>query len=416
MLIPLGFLSVGSVGWISHLGTINVSDARNRSSALDSDKNLYTAGTDLSQCLISKQDSNGVIQWQRKLSGAHESVGWGVALDSSNNVYVTGSTIINSGEQGRILVLKYNNSGTLQWQRTLGSGTTTNEGRAIAVNAQGEVFIVGVSTVPGGSAIQLAKYNTSGTLQWQKTLGGGTSDGGAGIALDGDSNIYIAGSTFTSNVSFMQVAKYNTSGSLLWQKTLGPSADGVSISIDSAGNIYALGSSVISVFGIQLVKYNSSGVLQWQRRFSSAQASFAFSTEADSSGNVYIAGQALDGIYIAKLDTSGNVLWQRQLTGTGITTGSGLTADSENIYGVGLASISGANAASSIKLPNDGDGIGTYTINSRTVTYSAVTLTVEASSLTDSTSSRTDATSSLVGASSSLTSNTSTLAQALIEI
>ena len=78
------------------------------------------------KCFTAKFNSSGTIQWQRTLDGSTQhDRGTGIAVDSSGNVYIAGFGAWTSGKSYEILIAKYNSSGTLQYQRTLGGGGNT---------------------------------------------------------------------------------------------------------------------------------------------------------------------------------------------------------------------------------------------------------------------------------------------------
>ncbi|WP_428662095.1 SBBP repeat-containing protein [Runella sp.] len=199
--------------------------------------------------------------------------GQSIAVDGSGNVYITGyfsgtaafgSTSKTSAGGYDIFVAKYNNSGSLQWVQTAG-GTGSDVGYGIAVDGSGNVYITGYffgtatfgstsKTSAGISDIFVAKYNTGGTLQWVQTAGGTSTELGYGIAVDGSGNVYITGNfqgtaTFGSTLktsaggSDIFVAKYNTNGIFQWVQTAGGTNEdyGQKIDSDTNGNLYVTG-------------------------------------------------------------------------------------------------------------------------------------------------------------------------------
>jgi len=190
-----------------------------------------------------------------------------------------------------------------------------------------------------GSAIVV----TPTISNWTALLGSTTTDYGNDIDVDALGNLVVVGDTFGSvNGATLQgsldgfIAKYDQDGLLLWSQQLGTVAldryNGVTI--DSNGNVYAIGSSQgnlaatnLGGYDIVLSKHDSSGNLLWVKQYGSSASDHGSSVATDSLGNVYICGEtggSLGGsntsfnsdAYIAKLDADGNMLWIDQFSST----------------------------------------------------------------------------------------------------
>lgn len=179
---------------------------------------------------------------------------------------------------------------SVMWVSASGNDGSSIVGRKLTAASSGEEVCFSVVTdnssvylasdIPNGTyrASNLVKYNSSGTLQWQREL----NDSGArvlalGLAIDSSGNVYIAGEFgFTS----LFIAKYDSSGTIQWQRTLAAAGDvndfysyGARtncLTIDSSDNVYitcACSVTSDSMEAAYIAKYNSSGTLQWQRYF-----------------------------------------------------------------------------------------------------------------------------------------------------
>ena len=105
-----------------------------------------------------------------------------VATDSSGNVYVTGGTkggLDGNASAGNtdLFVVKYSSSGTKQWTKQLGS-SGRDSANGIAIDSSENVYVTGMTfggldwnTSTGANDLFVVKYNSSGTKQWTKQIG-----------------------------------------------------------------------------------------------------------------------------------------------------------------------------------------------------------------------------------------------------
>ena len=353
--------------------------------ATDSFNNIYVTGNTSStgsgnqDLIITKLNSSGVNQWIRCLGGAGGSDrGRAIAVDSSNNVYACGETASVGAGHIDALLVKYNAFGSILWQRMLGHANN-DVGKAIAIDSSDNIYMCGDTTVTGDSEIFIAKYNSSGTIQWQRTLGGTDGSGNNNTyvysaAIDGSDNLYIFGDTNVEGEGDrdMIVAKYNSSGTIQWVRTLGSTVteEGYGCDVDSAGNVYICGRSNTSatVTSMIVAKYNTSGSLQWQRKLDAYnQATLGYAITVDNSGNVYAGGHtngaptiASYAFLIAKYNSSGVLQWQRAFGSGSFERVEAITTDSlGNICVTGLSN-TGNNSVLVVKLPADGSLTGTF--------------------------------------------------------
>jgi hypothetical protein len=270
--------------------------------AVDSKGNAYvTGGTDSSNfptknplqpygggndAFVSKINSTGsALVYSTFLGGSNEDRGYGIALDSAGNAYVTGSTQstnfptmnpLQPSNAGPVnaFVSKINPTGSAFVYSTYLGGTGSDYGFGIAVDGTGSAYITGRAgsnfpTTPGafqttfGGGIAdafVSKINSAGSaLVYSTYLGGSDYDDnyGGGIAVDSAGNAYVTGDTRSGDfptVNPLQphntgnangyVSKINPTGSALVYSTyLGGSASeqGTGVAVDSAGNAYVTG-------------------------------------------------------------------------------------------------------------------------------------------------------------------------------
>ncbi len=179
-------------------------------------RNRYQGSVD---AFVATVASTGSLQWSRYLGGgSYDYVGPdGVAVDLNGDIYVTGQTGSTNFE-GRIntfhggyedvFLVRLSESGGLRWMSYQG-GSGTDYGYGLAMDSVGDVYLTGLAGLPdfegqlnqgrGSSDAFLAKVGGSGAVVWMIYIGGSNSDSGFAVALDGGGSARIAGTTRSGN-------------------------------------------------------------------------------------------------------------------------------------------------------------------------------------------------------------------------
>lgn len=317
---------------------------------------------------------------------------FGTATDSLNNIYAIGQHHV-SFAVFRAIIVKFNSFGEFVWARTLGSDTSSIFANYISTDSNGDIYVGGYAQnnrSTDRNNFYIAKYNTSGTLQWQRMLGNSTGNTIlSDFTVDPSGNSYIGGYSLQSGTGFGFFAKFNSSGNLVWQRQFfGTAFSNVgAINFDSSSNVYISG---FSGGGVQnVIKLNSSGNLIWQRTFNKGISS---GIAVDSDNNVYVCGDDSSRGQIVKYNSSGTIQWQRDTDATGLLSDNQkhwncikINSNDDLALGGVTSRVGGVlnNQLIMIGLfPNNGLFLGTYTFGSVVYTVSQGTGTDSAGSLT----------------------------------
>lgn len=366
-------------------------------SVVDSSNNLYVIGRiDASQysasydsIVLIKYDSNGNLIWQKEL-GYGNRVASSISIDSSNNIYYT--WYYNSSGFLLPILSKLNTDGQIQWTRRI-DDTVNNTYNILFDSVVSDSSGVYVSGYTFGSSftneqIFIAKYNTNGVIQWQRRLGSSSANLlPYHMAIDSFSNLYISSLTDNGGSTHQAfIAKYNSSGTIQWQRRFSFSSVDViaqSIAVDSSGNSYSLCSRNDGLsYNISILKLNSAGSIVWQRLLSGDDLRLGYGITLNKSNTaVYITCGSLAGSfpprgisYICKYNTNGVIQWQRKLGTDGVgddsrEVGRAIVTNSSNdilffgdLYDV-VSPGSNTLAFITTKMPEDGSLTGTYTLS-----------------------------------------------------
>lgn len=162
-----------------------------------------------------KYDSLGAQKWVKTYNGTgndYDRIN-AVKTDALNNVYVTGRSIGTGTNVEDIVTIKYDKSGVAKWTaRYNGPSSGYDEGKAIAIDANRNVYITGSSGVTGsGNDYITLKYDSTGVQQWVTNYNGtgNNADLASAILLDNSGNVFITGaSKGSSSLEDYETIKY----------------------------------------------------------------------------------------------------------------------------------------------------------------------------------------------------------------
>ena len=279
--------SGGNVLWNKTAGMSFSDDSSSldyaRSVAIDSNNNIIITGT-----RTIKYDSFGNVLWDKSACGND------VAVDSDNNVIITCFTDSPGGTVTRVLIAKYDSKGGMLWNKTAG-GNSNERSSSIAVDSENNIIITGHawSFNESGSDVWTIKYDSSGNVLWNKTAGGDNHDMGLSVSVDSKNNVIITGVTgyeggMLGTGGCIWTIKYDSNGNMLWNKTTGGTgyASGYGVLADLKDNIIVTGTMDSS--NLLVIKYDSEGNMLWNKTAGSPSGGHGIAL--DSKGNVIIAG------------------------------------------------------------------------------------------------------------------------------
>jgi hypothetical protein len=266
---------------------------------------------------VIKLNPDGDVLWYKRLGGADPDYGLAVAADGNNNVIVTGwiegdadlsgdgnisaglpETAASPFDFEDAFIAKFNSGGGYQWAKRIG-GAAPDDGQTITADSSGNIYVGGdiieSADFNGDGVISpgfpetsgspygyrdafLARYDSSGTLQWVKRMGGLNNDGVKDITLQGSGNIVITG--------FVEGTRADLNG------------DGV-----VSPGMPETRTPDYGDYDIYFTVFDSSGNCLHSKRLGGVPVDVPENVCSDSSGNYYITGKIhgdadLDGDYV----------------------------------------------------------------------------------------------------------------------
>ncbi len=284
--------------------------------SIDGDVINYTNGS--TDFWVIKIDSVGTLQWQSCEGGSYSDRACSVVQTTDGGCIVVGN-IDSTATYDDYLIIKYNSIGTIQWFKIYGSGGY-DFAKSVQQTTDGGYIVAGYSTGGVGNHgsydIWILKLSSTGTIQWQKCLGGSLDETAYDVKQTNDGKFIITGQTnsYDGNVTNYHgsvdiwVVLLNSDGTIQWQKTLGGTDSDISSSVVQtsdngfliSGYVRSSNGDVTNYHGNDdgwLAKLSSTGVLEWQRTMGGSMFDYAYSAIQATDGSYVLVGssQSSDG-------------------------------------------------------------------------------------------------------------------------
>jgi hypothetical protein len=310
---------------------------------------IQSASGGLVDGFVTKINTAGsMLVYSTYLGGSQNDVIHAIAVDGSGSAYVTGYTVsanfptVNplqaAGGNEDAFVTKINAAGSALTYSTYLGGSFSDNGNGIAVDSSGNAYVTGSTTSTdfpttspfqasnasgsGGTDAFVTKINAAGSAKVYSTyLGGLLNDSGLGIALDSAGDAYVTGYTGSNNFPVANAIQaslsgtqdafatvFNAAGSaLIYSTYLGGSGNefGNAVAVDGAGNVYVTGLTDSTNFPTSnpiqatnhggddafVTKLNSIGsTVLYSTYLGGSSQDFASGIAVDGSGNAYVSG------------------------------------------------------------------------------------------------------------------------------
>lgn len=308
-------------------------------------------GVTVRDIYLVRTDEYGDTLWTRCLGGDGYELSYQVEQTTDDGfVVVAQSTSFGNADQ--MYLVKIDDSGNLQWQRTYG-GVHTDKGHSVQQTSDNGYIIAGSTNSMGAGSydMYLVKTDSLGTLQWQKTYGGTANDRGHNVVQTSDGGYAISGYTYSfgAGICDMYLVRTDFSGDTLWTTTYGGEQEdlthyGRCLEQTSDGGFVLTGytkSFSNGLYDMYLVKTDSLGNLEWQQNFGGSDMDTGRSVQQLPDGGYIVCGSTkcwgagLYDIYLVRTDPDGNSLWTRTFGGSNYDYGESVQQTSDNGYIIG---------------------------------------------------------------------------------
>ncbi len=279
--------------------------------------------------LINESYLLGQQTWVKVLGGATADNAYSIIEANNGGYIICGLTNSFSDKDFDAWVVKVDQAWNIIWQTTLG-GTNFDSCNSIVQTYDGNYLLAGTtwSFGAGSSDYFITKINNNGEVIWAKTYGGTEYDFSHRVIQTNDGNYIVIGRSwsFGNSNGDIWIIKINSSGEIIWQKSYGTSYLDTSYSIiETSDNGYLItgGSwSKENQSDVIVIKINNNGDIVWQKMYGGGDFDYSYSSiQTGDSGYIIIGttksfGAGDSDCLIFKIDSTGNIEWQKALGGT----------------------------------------------------------------------------------------------------
>lgn len=314
------------------------------------------------------------IQWQNKIGGglddyfndSDKTIDGGIIIGGQSTSNISGDKTENCKGGSDYWIVKINNFGNVVWDKTIGGSNPNfyenDVFTCLKATLDGGYLVAGVSNSPisadktinsfnNSDDFWLLKLNELGVIQWQRVFGGNlvdvptnilnTSDGGSIIIGYSDSNISGNKTENSKGLIDVWILKLDNLGNILWQKTIGgENLDSAECVVETSDGGYLIGANSLSNISgdktenskglrdMWIIKIDSIGNILWQKTIGGNDTDYILNI-IPKSNNFILVGSSKSNIsgdktensrggfdcWIMEIDSTGIIIWQKTIGG-----------------------------------------------------------------------------------------------------
>lgn len=198
---------------------------------------------------------DGSIVWQKYVSSTNDTYGFNLLVDSADNIILSGLIYqYPTNPKNLPFLAKITSSGSLSWYRDYSGSTYGDTFRRIAKTSSGDIIAAGGESGTGNEFLMKISA-TNGDIIWKSGINITSGNNGIlAVCVDQNDNIYAAAEA-------AWIAKYNSSGTIQWQKQINAGGSGYGYYWPTL-TVTAAGESILATpsdFGISIVRFDTNG-------------------------------------------------------------------------------------------------------------------------------------------------------------
>ena len=332
--------------------------------------------------------AEGDIVWNKTFSGSLNSSADSIQQTSDGGYIVAGEIYSLSAGGYDVCVLRLDSRGNLLWDKKFGEFEKdervadvqqTIDGGYILAGMEKRTIVPGQTESKGGEEHACVwKLDANGNLLWDKKFGGSRHDRFRGIRQISDGAYVVAGTTTSKGAGAgdVRIMKLDPKGNIIWDKVYGGKGNdwAFSLALTSDDGYAVTGYTTSKGAGsmdIWVLKLDANGNLLWDKTFGGKGRDDAFSIHQTSDKGYIVAGWTESkgagkrNMWILKLDSNGNLLWDKVFGDKGTNSAIFIQQTSDDGYiAVGYSCWKDSNCSGRVlRLDNNGNLLWDKTFN-----------------------------------------------------